>query len=87
MKVGFHVYLMPWFAELCLNVGVMRTSMLKTDVATRLLPRCAHQSEQETNPFSVSPLRHLHLSFKMMTSHDVLQDSKWWESEGAVPCQ
>lgn len=20
MKVGFHVYLMPWFAELCLNV-------------------------------------------------------------------
>lgn len=21
MKVGFHVYLMPWFAELCLNVN------------------------------------------------------------------
>lgn len=20
MKVGFHVYLIPWFAELCLNV-------------------------------------------------------------------
>lgn len=60
MKVGFHVYLMPWFAELCLNVDGNEDWHIEIRLC-HLSPPQVHTTVRAES-HTVSQLLPLHLS-------------------------
>lgn len=61
MKVGFHVYLMPWFAEPCLNVNGNEDWHVENRLRHSSPPQ-VQQAEQKRSP--ISQLLPLHLSLQ-----------------------
>lgn len=52
MKVGFHVYLMPWFAELCLNVDGNEDWHVENRLCHSTPPQVRTAVGAESSPFS-----------------------------------
>lgn len=62
MKVGFHVYLMPWFAELCLSVDGNEDWHVENRLRHSSPPQVLSTVGAESGP--VSQLLPLHLSLQ-----------------------
>ncbi len=62
MKVGFHVYLMPWFAELCLNVDGNEDWHVENRLCLSSPPQVHTAVGAESSP--VSQLLPMHLSLQ-----------------------
>lgn len=70
MKVGFHVYLMPWFAELCLNVDGNEDWHVENRLCHSSPPQVLTTVGAESS--LVSQLLPLHLSLQ---TDDIFHDS------------
>lgn len=62
MKVGFHVYLMPWSAELCLNVDVNEDWHFENRLCHSFRSQVHKTVREELSPVSLTCMCHYKLT-------------------------